>query len=153
MRSFFFLVQRHCCGATKPQKSQVIHYDHCDQLQIHSLYIHFLLHSSSFTAKTLPLCHPVTGFSTLSSSTHTPSINFFDFPDNLLLKDGQDSIIFAYLFKHHTAVKLVAYLLEIIPKKWRNKVTFWGCLNVASKPLKVISRSLEKHNFTEATFV
>lgn len=50
------------------------------------------------------------------------SINFFDFPDNLLLEDGQDSIIFTYLFKHHPAVKLVAYLLEIIPEKGRNKV-------------------------------
>lgn len=91
------------------------------------LLYHFLLRSTGLNPKTLPLHHPIAPrsitrcpFWTPSSSTW-PSINFFDFPDNLLLKDGQDSIIFTYLFKHHPTVKLVAYLLEIIPKKGKEQ--------------------------------
>lgn len=95
------------------------------------LLYHFLLRSSGFqshstssspsnrssTFQSLLALSRASFFSTLSSFDVRTSIDFFDLPDNLLLEDGQDSVIFAYLFEHHPAVKLVAYLLEIIPEK------------------------------------
>lgn len=43
------------------------------------------------------------------------SVDLLHFPDDLLFKDGQDRVLFADLFKHHAAVKLVAHFLEIVP--------------------------------------
>lgn len=65
-------------------------------------------------------------FDSFSFNVHT-SIDFFDLPDNLLLEDGQYSVIFAYLFEHHPAVKLIAYLLEIIPEKRAKSFKFSSC--------------------------
>lgn len=124
----FSLLVRHCSGAVKPPKIQVICCDHCFALQlyIHFLLYHFCLSSSQFNPKTLPFFAPQPNMPWLFDSflSNMPtSVNFFNFPNNLLLKNGQDSIIFTYLFKHHPTVKLVAYLLEIIPKRRRKKVS------------------------------
>lgn len=49
------------------------------------------------------------------------SIDFFNFTDYLLLENGQDGVIFAYLFEHNPAVELVAYLLEVISEKMKRR--------------------------------
>lgn len=81
---------------------------------------YFLLQSSAFQSwntSSVPSSRPsVLAFKLFPLNLHT-SINFFNFPNDLLLKDGQDSVIFTYLFKHHPTVEFIAYLLEIIPKK------------------------------------
>lgn len=93
---------------------------------------------SVLNPKTHPLHHSVApsyaDLSTPSSLTCT-SINFFNFPNNLFLENGQNGVIFTYLFEHHPTVKLVAYLLEIIPTEAENKVNlssfkiWWPSLN------------------------
>lgn len=81
----------------------------------------FLLYSSSLK-HFLFIGSPSTMLWFSSSSTSTcPSIYFFNFSNYLLLKDGQDSIIFTYFFKHYPAVKLVAHLLEIISEKGKQQ--------------------------------
>lgn len=82
-------------------------------LPILPLIKHFLSVSLKRTAHPpiAPSQADVVSVSFLSTSM---SINLFHFPNDLLLKDGQDGIIFAYLFEHHP--KVIAYLLEEIPR-------------------------------------
>lgn len=66
-------------------------------------------------------------FLLLVSSLLTPlltytSIHLFHFPNDLLLKNGQDIVVLSNLFKHHPAVELVAHLLEIISKEERLQI-------------------------------
>lgn len=125
---------------TRPPKSRFMCCDHRFALQ---LYFHFF--SSTFVwalpapfLKHFHFTFPIPLGPTspdLSDSVlldvHV-SINFFHFPDNLLLEDGQDSIFFSYLFKHHPAVKFIADLLEIVPGKKGTEVevqsyNLWFC--------------------------
>lgn len=73
--------------------------------------------SSPFASKTLlsPSSSFVIHLLHLLPLQPSASINFFHFSNDLFFKDGQDCVIFTYLFKHHPTVKLIAYLLEIIP--------------------------------------
>lgn len=58
-------------------------------------------------------------FATSCSSTLPlrPSVDFLNFPDDLLLEDRQHGVVLAHLFEHHPAIELVADLLEIKPKR------------------------------------
>lgn len=71
-----------------------------------------LLAASSFSP------YPAAPVQPESLSSLPASVDLLDFSDDLLLEDGQDGIVFAYLLEHHSAVKLIAHFLEIIPRMW-----------------------------------
>lgn len=125
---------------TRPPKSRFMCRDHRFALQLHfhfysstfvwALPTSFLKHFH-FTIP-IPLGRTSPDLSDSVLLDVHASINFFDFPDYLLFEDGQDSIFFSYLFKHHPTVKFIADLLEIVPRKKGTEVevqsyNLWFC--------------------------
>lgn len=109
-------------------------------LPILPLVKHFLSVSLKWTAH--PSIAPSQAdFVNVSFLSTSMSINLFHFPNDLLLKDGQDGVIFAYLFKHHP--KVIAYLLEKIPRVgWIENS--WLLVQVHWKSLIYYAQNLHK---------